>query len=131
MLSTIAPSEVGPKPARPIPVLLAGSAPAAFRRIADRADGWIPVATDPAFVAGQWKQLPEAASERGRQRPIGVTLILPVPGAPEQVAHDAARFTQAVPVEELVLSAASSMTTAGQLIDAAAALHATLRAAGI
>jgi len=36
-----------------------------------------------------------------------------------------------VPVEELVLSAASSMTTAGQLIDAAAALHATLRAAGI
>ena len=53
MLSTIAPSEVGPKPARPIPVLLAGSAPAAFRRIADGADGWIPVATDPAFVAGQ------------------------------------------------------------------------------
>jgi alkanesulfonate monooxygenase SsuD/methylene tetrahydromethanopterin reductase-like flavin-dependent oxidoreductase (luciferase family) len=130
-LSIIAPSEVGPKPARPIPVLLAGSNPAAFRRIADRADGWIPVATDPAFLAGQWKQLQEVATERGRQRPIGVTLMLPVQGDPEQAARDAVRFTQAVPVDELVLSVANSMTTAQRLIDTAAALYATLRAAGI
>jgi probable F420-dependent oxidoreductase len=130
-LSTIAPSEAGPKPARPIPVLLAGSAPAAFRRIADRADGWIPAATDPEFLAGQWKQLEAMAAERGRQRPIGVTLNLPFQENPERATRDALRFTQALPVDELVISLSSSMTSARQLIDTADALLASLRAAGI
>ena len=57
--------------------------------------------------------------------------MLPVQGDPEQAARDAVRFTQAVPVDELVLSVANSMTTAQRLIDTAAALYATLRAAGI
>jgi probable F420-dependent oxidoreductase len=126
-LSRIAPSEVGPKPRRPIPVLLAGSTPAAFRRIADRADGWIPVATDPALLAGQWKQLREVAAERGRERPIGVTLILPFQGDLEQVVRDAVQFTKLLPVGELVLSMSPSMVSARQFIEVAGALHAPLR----
>lgn len=130
-LSIIAPSEVGPKPGRPIPVLLAGTTRTAFSRIADRADGWIPVATDPALLAGQWKELQAVAAERGRKRPIGVTVILPVHGDAEQAVRDAVQFTQAVPADEMVLSLPSSMTSARQLIDAAGTLHAALRAAGI
>jgi probable F420-dependent oxidoreductase len=126
-LSRIAPSEVGPKPCRPIPVLLAGSTPAAFRRIADRADGWIPVAMDPALQAGQWKQLQEVAAERGREQPIGVTLILPFQEDLEQLVRDAVQFTRLVPVSELVLSMSPSMASARQLIDVAGALHAPLR----
>jgi probable F420-dependent oxidoreductase len=145
-LSIIAPSEVGPKPARPIPVLLAGSTPAAFRRIADRADGWMPAATDPALLAGQWKQLQALAAERDRQEPIGISLgarvtITPGPageqdrrpfqGSLEQVTRDAVRFTQAVPVTELMMSLSGSLATVRQLIDTAGPLHASLRAAGI
>ena len=44
-LTTIAPSEVGPKPAGPIPILLPANSPRALRRLVDRADGWMPVGT--------------------------------------------------------------------------------------
>jgi probable F420-dependent oxidoreductase len=77
-LSTMAPSEVGPKPTRPIPVLLAGATLAGFRRITDHADGWIPVATDPAHLAGQWKQLQALAAERDRRRPIRLSIVTSV-----------------------------------------------------
>jgi alkanesulfonate monooxygenase SsuD/methylene tetrahydromethanopterin reductase-like flavin-dependent oxidoreductase (luciferase family) len=130
-LGTIAPSEVGPKPVRRIPVLLAAGTLAAFRRLADRADGWIPVATDPELLAGQWKQLQEVAAERGRTRPISITLILPCQGNPEQAVRDAVHFTEAVPVDELVLSLCSSMTSAPQLIDTIGALRVALRVAAI
>lgn len=43
-LTTIRPSEVGPKPARPVPVYLPATGPRATRRLVDRADGWMPVA---------------------------------------------------------------------------------------
>jgi probable F420-dependent oxidoreductase len=145
-LSAIAPSEVGPKPARPIPVLLAGSTLASFGRIVDHADGWIPVATDPAFLAGQWKQLQALADEHGRRRPIGISLVTavaitpgpadeggrqPFEGSLEQVTRDAIRFTRAVPVTDLAMSLSGSLTNAGQLIDTAGTLHASLRAAGL
>lgn len=130
-LSAIAPSEVGPKPGHPIPVLLAGNTTAAFRRIADRADGWIPVATDAEYLARQWKQLEAVAAERGRLRPISVTLSLPFQGSTEQTVRAAVQFTQAVPVDELVLALSSSMTTVRQLIETARTLHTELRVAGI
>ena len=145
-LSAIAPSEVGPKPARPIPVLLAGGTPAAFRRIADRADGWMPAAADPALLAGQWKQLQALAAERGRHRPIDISLGArvtitpdgageqnrqPFRGNLEQVTRDAIRFTQAVPATDLLIALSGSLTTARQLIDTAGTLHASLRAAGV
>jgi alkanesulfonate monooxygenase SsuD/methylene tetrahydromethanopterin reductase-like flavin-dependent oxidoreductase (luciferase family) len=145
-LSTIAPSEVGPKPTRPIPVLLAGATLASFRRIADHADGWIPVATDPAHLAGQWKRLQALAAERDRRRPIRLSIATtvtitrsradeqdrpPFVGNLEQVTSDAIRFTQAVPTTDLLMSLSGSLTSAGQLIDTADTLHAALRAAGV
>lgn len=145
-LSTIAASEVGPKPARPIPVLLAGATRAAFCRIADRADGWIPVAMDPGYLAAQWKQLQDVAAERGRQRPVRISLVTgvaitgghageqnrqPFAGSLEQVTRDAVRFTQAVPATDLLMSLSASVTSAAQLIETAGALHASLRAAGV
>lgn len=145
-LSTIPPSEVGPKPARRIPVLLAGGTPASFRRIADRADGWIPVALDPALLAAQWKQLQDVAAERGRRRPITISLVTsvaitpapvgeqgrqPFQGSLEQVTADAVAFTQAVPAAGLLMSLSATAGSASELIDAAGALHAALRAAGV
>jgi probable F420-dependent oxidoreductase len=145
-LTVIAPSEVGPKPVRPIPVLLAGSTPASFRRIADRADGWMPMAIEPALLARQWKQLQALAAERGRQEPLGISLgarvtITPYPadeqdrrpfqGSLEQVTRDAIEFTRAAPVTELFMALSHSLSTARQLIDTADSLHASLRAAGV
>jgi probable F420-dependent oxidoreductase len=145
-LTVIAPSEVGPKPARPIPVLLAGSTPAAFRRIADRADGWMPMAIEPALLARQWKQLQALAAERGREKPIGICLGArvtitrgpadehnrrPFQGSLEQVTRDAIEFTRAAPVTELLMALSGSLTKARQLIDTADSLHTSLRAAGI
>jgi len=140
-----APSEVGPKPTRPIPVLLAGATLASFRRIADHADGWIPVATDPAHLAGQWKQLQALAAGRDRRRPIRLSIATtvtitpgrgdeqdrpPFAGSLEQVTSDAIRFTQAVPATDLFMSLSGSLTS-GQLTDTAGTLYAALRAAGV
>jgi len=145
-LSTVPPSEVGPKPARPIPVLLAGSTPASLARIARHADGWIPVATDPGHLAGQWKQLQAIADRQGRLQPFRVGLVTaviisrepagedgrqPFQGNLEQVTRDAREFTQAVPATDLLMSLSGTLGSAGELIDAAGTLHAALRSAGI
>ena len=66
-LTKIAPAEVGPKPARPIPILLAAGNRRAWRRLVGRADGWLPVAMGGTRVADQWRQLRELAEERGRR----------------------------------------------------------------
>lgn len=123
---------------RPIPVLLAGATPASFRRITDHADGWIPVETDPAQLAGQWKQLQAIAAERDRRRPIRLSIATtvtitpgradeqdrpPFAGSLEQMTSDAIRFTQAVPATDLLMSLSGSVTSAGQLIDTAGTLH--------
>lgn len=64
-LTTIAPSEVGPKPARPIPVFLPANSPRATRRLVDRADGWMPVAMGASRLAEQWQRVRDVAAERG------------------------------------------------------------------
>lgn len=145
-LSTITPSEVGPKPARPIPVLLAGSTPASLARVARHADGWIPVATNPGHLAIQWKQLQAMADGQGRRHPLRISLVTavtitpapasegsrqPFQGSLEQVTRDAREFAQAVPATDLLMSLSGTLGSAGELIDTAAALHAALRSAGI
>jgi probable F420-dependent oxidoreductase len=145
-LTTIAPSEVGPKPARPIPVRLPATNAPTFRRVVDRADGWMPVALDAAGLAAQWQKLQAVAAERGRERPISVTLRAnaiwtadrfdgenrqPFQGNVEQMVEDAVRFCQAVPVTDLLLDLNSSLPTAQQVTDTAAELHTALRVAGV
>lgn len=72
-------ASVLPKPVSGIPVLLAGggsnlgrrTSPKALQRIAERADGWLPVLTTPgpagaAELRGSWERIQEAASGFGR-----------------------------------------------------------------
>jgi probable F420-dependent oxidoreductase len=59
-----------PRPARPIPILIGGMSDAALRRIAARADGWVPLvrgSQDPAATIERGvRRLGELADEAGR-----------------------------------------------------------------
>jgi probable F420-dependent oxidoreductase len=73
--SRISSAVVGPKPARPIPIMLAAGNRRAWRRLVDHADGWLPVNTGkPEVVADEWRRLRELAQERGRTEPIRTVL---------------------------------------------------------
>lgn len=64
------PLVTAPTPARPIPVLIGGMTDAALRRIAQRADGWVPLvrgSRDPVATIGEGRErLHELAVEAGR-----------------------------------------------------------------
>jgi probable F420-dependent oxidoreductase len=62
----IGPAEVGPKPARRIPVLLAGTNRRALGRVARRADGWLMTGAPPEAVAAMLGQVRSLAAEAGR-----------------------------------------------------------------
>jgi probable F420-dependent oxidoreductase len=62
----LAPAEVGPKPARRIPVYLGGNSDVALRRIAKRADGWLPTGLPPATLTSRLGRLRELTAEAGR-----------------------------------------------------------------
>ncbi|BCI52316.1 LLM class F420-dependent oxidoreductase [Mycolicibacterium litorale] len=72
-----------PKPVSTIPVLLGGGARAgskALRRIAERADGWLPVLSTPgkagaAELRAGWERIREAAAEYGRD-PSRMTMVV-------------------------------------------------------
>ncbi|MFE3516033.1 LLM class F420-dependent oxidoreductase [Streptomyces sp. NPDC059166] len=144
-LTTIAPSEVGPKPARPIPVYLPASSPRATRRLVDRADGWMPVAAGPAQLSQQWQRVQETAAERGRERPLGVWARAnarhtpePLPGADRKPFHgDAAQIVEdlvahaATGVPGILLDLQATLHDASELADVATEVYEGARAAGI
>ncbi|MFI5982841.1 TIGR03619 family F420-dependent LLM class oxidoreductase [Streptomyces sp. NPDC051555] len=143
--TVIAPAGIGPKPARPVPVYLPATSPRAARRLVDRADGWMPVATGPQVLAGAWERLTELAAERGRTRPIEVcaranALYTPRPfegadrrpfqGSVGQIAEDIAAHAAAVPLTDLLVDLQGSVRDAAELADVAAELYAAVRATG-
>lgn len=144
-LTTIAPSEVGPKPARPIPVYLPATGPRATRRLVDRADGWMPVALGAPQLAEQWQRVRDVAADRGRERPVGVCVranarysATPVSGASRQPFHgDVAQITEdlvahaATGVPEILLDLQASLRDASELVDVATEVYETARAAGV
>lgn len=144
-LTTIAPSEVGPKPARPIPVYLPAGSPRATRRLIDRADGWMPVAAGAEQLSEQWQRLREAAAERGRERPVGVCAranarysATPVPAAGRLPFHgDVAQIVEdltahaATGVAEIMLDLQAPLRDARELVDVATEVYETARAAGV
>ncbi|MFC4561066.1 TIGR03619 family F420-dependent LLM class oxidoreductase [Nocardiopsis mangrovi] len=86
----VPPTNIDIKPAqrpRP-PVYLAGFAPAALRRVARRADGWLPVcapgarAFDPASINGPMATIRDFAEELGRD-PVAIDLVLRVSPFPD------------------------------------------------
>ncbi|MFF1920070.1 LLM class F420-dependent oxidoreductase [Streptomyces sp. NPDC058221] len=144
-LTTIAPSEVGPKPARPIPVYLPANSPRATRRLVDRADGWMPVAMGASQLSEQWQRVQDAAAERGRERPVGVCARAnarysaePVKGQDRQPFHgSAAQIVEdlvahaATGVPEFMLDLQGTTRDATELIDVAAEVYEAARAAGV
>lgn len=144
-LTTIAPSAVGPKPVRPIPVYLPANSPRATRRLVDRADGWMPVAAGPAQLAEQWRRVRDTAAERGRERPLDVCVRANARHTAEPVRSEGRQpfhGNVAQIVEDLVAHAGPYVTTfvldlqatsrdAAELVDVAAEVYEAARAAGI
>ncbi|RII19414.1 Pyrimidine monooxygenase RutA [Streptomyces sp. YIM 130001] len=141
----IAPAEVGPKPARPIPVYLPANSPRAARRLVDRGDGWMPVAMGADALATSWARLRELADERGRDRPIAVSLRAnaryspkrderadraPFHGSVEQIVEDLTGYAQEG-VDEIFIELQGTTRDASELTDVAAAVYAKAREAGV
>ncbi|MEU8998229.1 LLM class F420-dependent oxidoreductase [Streptomyces caniferus] len=144
-LTTIAPSVVGPKPKRPIPILLPANSPRALRRLVDRADGWMPVGMGAEALATQWRRLRELAAERGRKEPVRSVLRVnaqhtakpyegrersPFQGSAEQIAADLAAHASVGP-EEILIDLQGGARDAEELTDVAAEVYAAARAAGV
>ncbi|MFD9488477.1 LLM class flavin-dependent oxidoreductase [Streptomyces sp. NPDC059991] len=144
-LTTIAPSEVGPKPARPIPVYLAAAGPGAVRRVVDRADGWMPVAQGADQLARAWTELREPAAERGRERATEVCVRVnaryspkpyegadrpPFAGSVAQMVEDLAAHAHEG-IGEFLLDLQGTTRDAEELKDVAAEVYGLARAAGL
>lgn len=144
-VTKIASAAVGPKPARPIPVLLAAGSPKARRRLVDVADGWMPVGLGVGQLTEQWSQLQDLAAERGRTRPIETVLRTnarysvkayegehrhPFQGSVDQIVEDLAAHAE-LGFDEVFLDLQSSVRDAEELKDVAAEVYTAARAAGI
>ncbi|WP_351224297.1 LLM class F420-dependent oxidoreductase [Streptomyces sp. NPDC002133] len=144
-LTTVAPSLVGPKPARPIPVLLPASSPRATRRLVDRADGWMPVATGPRKLADDWRRIQDVAAERGRDRPLEVVVRAnaaysakplesgdrqPFHGSVDQIVDDLAAHA-APGLDEFLVDLQGATRDAEELKDVAAAVYEGVRTMGV
>ncbi|WP_225101243.1 LLM class F420-dependent oxidoreductase [Streptomyces sp. CoH27] len=144
-LTKIASAVVGPKPVRPIPVLLAAGNRRAFRRLVDHADGWLPAGFSAEQVGAQWRQLRELAEERGRTRPIRTVLRVntdrtakayegadrrPFQGSVDQIVADLVEFAE-LGMDEFLIDLQGSARDARELTDAAAEVFEKARAAGV
>ncbi|MFF5406184.1 TIGR03619 family F420-dependent LLM class oxidoreductase [Streptomyces misionensis] len=144
-LTKIAPAVVGPKPARPIPILLAAGNGRARRRLVDRADGWLPVSTGAERVAADWRRLRELAEERGRTEPIRTVLRVnttrlpkpyegadrrPFQGSVDQIVQDLVEHA-AIGLDEILIDLQGTARDAAELTDVAAEVFEKARAAGV
>jgi probable F420-dependent oxidoreductase len=142
----IDPADVNPKPARRIPVYLAGSNGTAFRRIARRADGWLPTVIAPAQAAAGLAQLRQMAEAEGRDpAEIGcvyqVSLHAPlveVPGADRepftgsatQLAADIAELAKGG-IDHVYVTLPFVVRDRNEYYDRMAEVHAAVREAGV
>ncbi|GAA3297134.1 TIGR03619 family F420-dependent LLM class oxidoreductase [Dactylosporangium vinaceum] len=143
---TVAPAEIGPKPARRIPVYLGGFADAALRRIARRGDGWLPTGLPPAAAGATLARIRAMAADAGRDPStvsctfqVGLDGTLdPVPeadrrpytGSIDQIVEDIAALETAG-VDHVFLTVSNVVTDLDAYVDTAAAFHAALEAAGL
>ncbi|MFD5445784.1 LLM class F420-dependent oxidoreductase [Streptomyces tendae] len=145
-VTKIASAVVGPKPARPIPILLAaGNSGRARRRLVDHADGWLPTGMGAEAVAEQWRELRELAAERGRTEPIRTVLRVntrysrknyegsdrrPFQGGVDQIVEDLAAHAE-IGLDEILVDLQSTTRDAEELKDVAALVYEKARAAGV
>lgn len=144
-LTTVNSSVVGPKPARPIPILLPGMSKKALTRLVDRADGWQPVAMGAQQLAAEWQALRELAAERGRTEPLQSAARLnlrytskayegadrpPFAGNIDQIVTDLVAHVE-VGLDEYFFDFNATSRDAEELKDLAAELYTAARAAGV
>ncbi|MEW2398358.1 LLM class F420-dependent oxidoreductase [Streptomyces sp. NPDC046862] len=144
-ITKIASAEVGPKPARPIPIMLAASNKKAQQRLVDHADGWLPVGMGVEQIAAQWRQLQDLAAERGRKEPIQTVLRVnavhtpkaydgadrqPFQGDVAQIVEDLVAHAE-IGLDEILLELQATPRDAEELKDLAAEVYEKARAAGV
>lgn len=64
----IPPIKMSPRPDAPLPILVGGHGPAALRRAAQTADGWLHGGGDPALLPGLLSELGRLLDDAGRDR---------------------------------------------------------------
>lgn len=136
---------VGPKPARPIPILLAAGGGKALTRLVDHADGWLPVGMGVEQLATQWQELQDLAAERGRKEPLQTVLRVnaeysakafdgegrqPFQGNADQIVEDLVAYA-ATGMEEILVDLQGTPRDARELKDVAAEVFEKARAAGV
>ncbi|MEV7974460.1 LLM class F420-dependent oxidoreductase [Streptomyces sp. NPDC086519] len=144
-ITKIASAVVGPKPARPIPIMLGAHGRKALRRLVDHADGWLPVGMGPEQLATQWQELRDLAAERGRKEPIQTVVRVnavytpkaydgsdrrPFQGSVDQIVEDLVAHA-AVGLEEILIDLQTTPRDARELKDVAAEVYEKARAAGV
>jgi probable F420-dependent oxidoreductase len=145
-ITKIASAVVGPKPARPIPILLPTNSRKAMTRLVDRADGWMPIAMGADQLATQWRQLQELAAERGRTDAIETMVRInarhspkaydgtdrsPFQGSTAQIVEDLAAHATGTGLDAFFFELQGSARDAEELKDVAAEVYEAVRAAGI
>ncbi|PZH10124.1 LLM class F420-dependent oxidoreductase [Streptomyces sp. NTH33] len=144
-ITKIGSAVVGPKPARPIPILLAASTRRARERLVEHADGWLPVGTGVERIASQWHALRDLAAERGRRQPIRTVLRVnavysaqaydgtgrrPFQGNADQIVEDLHAHAS-IGLEEILVDLQNTARDAEELKDVAAEVYEKARAAGV
>lgn len=135
---------VSPKPVGQLPILLAGVASSrAFRRIALKSDGWIPVGLAGTAMASQWKRVLDMAESAGRDPqklrlvPVAHFALTEKPldadrqvfqGSLDQVIEDVAEVAEAG-AHELICSLDATTSSVDELLDKALTLLAGVTAA--
>ncbi|OXM45670.1 LLM class F420-dependent oxidoreductase [Amycolatopsis alba] len=144
-ITRIASAVVGPKPAGPLPILLAAGNARAQRRLVDHADGWLPLAVGAERTAAQWRRLQELAAERGRTRPIQTVLRANAEytsrpyegrdralfqGNAKQIVEDLVPHA-GIGFDEILVDLQKGMRDGQELTDVAAEVYELARAAGV
>jgi probable F420-dependent oxidoreductase len=149
--AVIEPATIRPKPASPIPIMLAGDAagPRAMERIATHGDGWLPIVGPGRFeaTARTWDRIRELAAARGRDAGKMELIVVgnvtfddpppsddrvPFTGTLEQVIDDIGSAAAAGADEVIIdLSLQPWFTTTGPMLEVAQEIHERVRAARI
>ena len=103
---SVSEASVGPLPAKPLDIWLAGSAPAALRRVGRLADGWLGSLLTPAEAGSAVRTIQAAAAEAGRavdDDHFGISLAISFDGElPRSYVQSIARRRPGVAADSLV-----------------------------
>jgi alkanesulfonate monooxygenase SsuD/methylene tetrahydromethanopterin reductase-like flavin-dependent oxidoreductase (luciferase family) len=136
----IAPSQVGPKPAGRIPVLLAGTRRRALTRVARRADGWLMTGAPPSAVEALLGQVRGLAADAGRDpKEIGCYFQMAVSGFAERTLYggtvadltDDLAALAAAGADHVFIQLPTVTSGLAEYLDRAAELHTAARRRGL